>query len=119
MAQVRCSIPWSDIDSEHRQFLGSPHVVALKAVGRSTNTNDLHTVVFLVIELASYNLKKYLSTHNDLPQTARFDIVIQVARCMHELHQRKLTHCDLKPENILIFEEVCVIAALFLSHNGI
>jgi len=58
--------------------------------------------IYYLLELADYNLEKYICNKQNLPINTQLDIFIQVCEGLKHAHSRKIVHRDLHKKNILI-----------------
>lgn len=58
--------------------------------------------IYYLLELADFNLEKYIYSKQNLPLNNQLDIFIQVCEGLKYAHSKKIVHRDLHKKNILI-----------------
>jgi serine/threonine protein kinase len=99
-----------------------PNIANLEAW--SFEPHAFHSSIYLVMELADYNLASYLEDKEmELLLSSKYWICYDIAAGLDTLHGCKLIHGDLKPGNILLYRErgrlVAKLADFGMSVDGL
>lgn len=103
----RSSIAADDIETEWHAMLRLNHINIIRVIGyaRKKLGEDGHEP-FLLMECMKGNLDVYMdrgrAKGKGLPLPISIEILLQTAKAMAYLHEKKIIHRDLKPENILL-----------------
>ncbi|MEI2581526.1 WD40 repeat domain-containing serine/threonine-protein kinase [Scytonema sp. PRP1] len=69
------------------------------SISLSSNQRQLHCLVMERIE--GQDLEKFLREHGSISEELALDWLRQLAKILHEVHQKGLFHRDIKPSNIM------------------
>ena len=64
------------------------------------------TVLSIVMDKGSMTLAKFITSHRMMQRMAKiYDVLMDLIRGLHSLHEMGIVHCDFKPENAVVMED--------------
>lgn len=76
-------------------------------IGYSYDSNNSY--ICIVMKYHSFiNLEEYILSTENIDDSNRYQIMLQLSENLKEIHQRDVVHCDIKPQNILFKKGDCI-----------